>query len=152
VHMANHDGLTGLANRTRFVGRVDRALADPTTTSALLFIDLDHFKIVNDHLGHAYGDIVLQAVCKRIEAAIRPTDLAGRLGGDEIAVFCPKVASARLVSVRAALRRASLLLRTSPDVDIVTSTRQREELACPAAQRLRRTLGRRVRMCGLHLR
>ena len=89
VHMATHDGLTGLINRTRFVGRVNRALADPATTSALLFIDLDHFKLVNDHLGHHVGDIVLQAVCQRIESTIRSTDLAGRLGGDEIAIFCP---------------------------------------------------------------
>lgn len=92
VHMSNHDGLTGLANRTRFVSRVRQSLADPTGTSALLFIDLDHFKVVNDHLGHRYGDVVLQAVCKRIERTIRSTDLAGRLGGDEIGVFCPQIA------------------------------------------------------------
>ena len=91
VHVSTHDGLTGLANRTRFVGQVWRALADPTATSALLFIDLDHFKVVNDHLGHRYGDLVLQAVCKRIESTIRSTDVAGRLGGDEIGVFCPRI-------------------------------------------------------------
>ncbi|MCY7298491.1 MAG: diguanylate cyclase [Ilumatobacteraceae bacterium] len=119
VHMATHDGLTGLANRTRFVGRVDRALADPTTTSALLFIDLDHFKIVNDHLGHAYGDIVLQAVCKRIEAAIRPTDLAGRLGGDEIAVFCPKVAGRHEVISLAERVGAALAAPFSAEKEIV---------------------------------
>jgi len=119
VHMATHDGLTGLANRTGFAGRVDRALTDPTTTSALLFIDLDHFKIVNGHLGHAYGDIVLQAVCKRIEATIRPTDLAGRLGGDEIAVFCPKVAGRDEVISLAERIGAALAAPFSAEKEIV---------------------------------
>ncbi len=119
VHMATHDGLTGLANRTRFVGRVNRALADPTTTCALLFIDLDHFKIVNDHLGHNYGDIVLQAVCKRIASTIRSTDLAGRLGGDEFAVFCPQVAGPDEVIALAERVGAALAAPFSVEEEIV---------------------------------
>jgi diguanylate cyclase (GGDEF)-like protein len=93
LHMSTHDGLTGLANRAWFLGRVARTLDEGAGLVAVLFIDLDNFKAVNDHLGHRFGDGVLRAVCKRIESAIRPSDLAGRLGGDEIGVFCSEVAS-----------------------------------------------------------
>lgn len=91
LHMSTHDGLTGLANRSKFVGQIKREMAASTGLAGMLFIDLDHFKDVNDHLGHRYGDAVLQAACKRVEKTIRDAELAGRLGGDEIGVFCPQI-------------------------------------------------------------
>jgi diguanylate cyclase (GGDEF)-like protein len=119
IHLATHDGLTGLTNRTRFVERVNRTLAEPLTPSALLFIDLDRFKIVNDHLGHHYGNIVLQAVCKRIQSTIRSTDLAGRLGGDEIGVFCPRTTGRDEVIALAERIRAALAAPFSAEEEIV---------------------------------
>jgi diguanylate cyclase (GGDEF)-like protein len=93
LHMSTHDGLTGLSNRAGFAGTANRTLSAGTDLAGVLFIDLDHFKIVNDHLGHRVGDNVLRAASNRIESTIRSTDLAGRLGGDEIGVFCLHVTS-----------------------------------------------------------
>ncbi|MDX1657499.1 MAG: EAL domain-containing protein [Nitriliruptorales bacterium] len=89
-HRAFHDGLTGLANRHLFRDRVSQAVArgqrrdDPF---AVLFLDLDGFKNVNDTLGHAAGDELLKVVAKRIERAVRDHDTVARLGGDEFAVL-----------------------------------------------------------------
>ena len=101
-HLAFHDPLTGLANRTLFAQYVDNALAagDP---GAVLFIDLDDFKTVNDTLGHAAGDQLLVAVGERITACLRPEDNAARLGGDEFAVLLDEIADvedAQMVSSR----------------------------------------------------
>lgn len=93
LHKSTHDNLTGLAARSQFVARITRVMSTNAELSGMLFIDLDHFKVVNDHLGHRYGDEVLRAVSRRIEATIRSTDLAGRLGGDEIGVFCRELES-----------------------------------------------------------
>jgi diguanylate cyclase (GGDEF)-like protein/PAS domain S-box-containing protein len=89
-HDAFHDPLTGLANRALFGDRVAHALARRRPTSdraAVLFIDLDDFKLVNDSLGHAAGDTLLGAAAERIRACLRPQDTAARLGGDEFAVL-----------------------------------------------------------------
>jgi diguanylate cyclase (GGDEF)-like protein/PAS domain S-box-containing protein len=89
-HRAFHDELTGLANRALFLDRMDHALrvtrseADPVV---VLFVDLDDFKTVNDSLGHASGDQVLQAVAARIRRAAGTGDTAARLGGDEFALL-----------------------------------------------------------------
>ncbi len=89
-HRAFHDELTGLANRALFLDRMDHALrvtrseADPVV---VLFVDLDDFKSVNDSLGHASGDLVLQAVANRIRRAAGTGDTAARLGGDEFALL-----------------------------------------------------------------
>ncbi|HWL42468.1 MAG TPA: EAL domain-containing protein [Ilumatobacter sp.] len=89
-HRAFHDELTGLANRALFLDRMDHALrvtrseADPVV---VLFVDLDDFKSVNDSLGHASGDLVLQAVAGRIRRAAGTGDTAARLGGDEFALL-----------------------------------------------------------------
>lgn len=93
LHMSTHDELTGLSNRVGFERTSNGMLAAGTDLAGVLFIDLDHFKEVNDHLGHSFGDHVLRAASNRIESTIRSTDLAGRLGGDEIGVFCPHVTS-----------------------------------------------------------
>ena len=88
---AFHDGLTGLANRALFADRLDQALGcvrgSPERLSALLFIDLDDFKRVNDSLGHSAGDALLIEISERIRRCTRGEDTAARIGGDEFAVL-----------------------------------------------------------------
>lgn len=92
---ASHDSLTGLINRAEFELELSRALEQARTTEssgALLFIDLDHFKVVNDACGHAAGDQLLQQVSDMLRAAVRTRDFVGRFGGDEFAILlesCP---------------------------------------------------------------
>jgi diguanylate cyclase (GGDEF)-like protein len=96
-HQALHDGLTGLPNRTLLRDRTGQALrqADRELIPvALLLIDLDRFKEVNDTLGHRYGDQLLILVGERLQAALREVDTVARLGGDEFAVLLPRIASA----------------------------------------------------------
>jgi len=88
--LASHDTLTGLSNRRDFDARLEQALARSQRTSsqlALLFLDLDGFKDVNDKLGHSAGDQVLQIVAQRLTKIMRKSDTAGRMGGDEFAVI-----------------------------------------------------------------
>jgi diguanylate cyclase (GGDEF)-like protein len=84
---AYRDPLTDLANRALFMRRLHESLARPSGTSTVLFLDLDDFKRINDHAGHAAGDSVLIAAADRIRGSVRPSDLAARLGGDEFAVL-----------------------------------------------------------------
>ena len=90
-YQAFHDPLTGLANRTLFTERLTHGLSrrggDQDGRTAVLFVDLDDFKMVNDSLGHAAGDDVLRAVAERIRAAVRSFDTPARLGGDEFAIL-----------------------------------------------------------------
>src|SRR6476619_2857471 len=89
-HQAYHDALTGLPNRVLFTERVAAALAEKPiqeTSHAVLFLDLDRFKNVNDSWGHEAGDELLVQVAQRLQRAIRPEDIAARLGGDEFAVL-----------------------------------------------------------------
>jgi diguanylate cyclase (GGDEF)-like protein len=89
-HQALHDGLTGLANRVLFRDRVEHAVERSRRSGgdlALLFIDLDDFKVLNDTHGHARGDEILGAVAGRVLGVLRPVDTAARLGGDEFAVL-----------------------------------------------------------------
>jgi diguanylate cyclase (GGDEF)-like protein len=91
---AFRDPLTGLSNRSRFQERVEHSLARLRRSPkrvAVLFIDLDHFKLVNDRFGHTVGDRLLQAVAQRVEASVRPGDTAARLGGDEFAILLEDV-------------------------------------------------------------
>ena len=89
AHEATHDSLTGLLNRAGVLARVGQVLASATRAgrgTALLFVDLDDFKRVNDDHGHAAGDAVLAAVATRLTAEVRQGDVIGRLGGDEFVV------------------------------------------------------------------
>jgi diguanylate cyclase (GGDEF)-like protein/PAS domain S-box-containing protein len=88
AHMAHHDALTGLPNRVSFREKMEEALHHVARgeSLAVLCLDLDHFKSVNDTLGHPVGDALLQAVAERIRASARPTDMVARLGGDEFAI------------------------------------------------------------------
>ncbi len=91
THNALHDPLTGLPNRALLLDRVEVSLARSARVDksvAVLFLDLDRFKLINDSRGHTAGDVVLQAVAERLRAAVRPSDTVGRLGGDEFVVVC----------------------------------------------------------------
>jgi diguanylate cyclase (GGDEF)-like protein len=95
-HIAYHDSLTGLPNRQLFLNQMGMALhraRRTNSTVAVLYLDLDRFKIVNDSLGHAAGDLLLQTVADRIRTAVRGEDSVTRLGGDEFAVLCTDIAS-----------------------------------------------------------
>ena len=105
-HDALHDSLTGLANRALFLDRLDLALAQARrgrTGFAVLFFDLDRFKNINDSLGHSLGDKLLQALARRLEALLRPSDRIARIGGDEFAILADGLADAA-DATRVALR------------------------------------------------
>lgn len=91
--LASTDALTGLLNRRAFMQRLEQEWARcrrfPDTVVALLMFDLDHFKAINDSLGHASGDLVLRHFAGELQGGLRSTDLAGRLGGEEFAVLLP---------------------------------------------------------------
>lgn len=97
AHQALHDPLTGLPNRTLFLDRLGLALARlprRPTKLAVLFLDLDGFKEVNDSLGHSAGDRAIVAVAERIRSILRPSDTAARLGGDEFTILCEDITDA----------------------------------------------------------
>jgi len=93
LRQATHDSLTGLANRSLLEERLGHALADNDheTMTAVVFIDLDRFKLINDLHSHATGDQVLRAVADRISGAVRPYDTAARWGGDEFLVLLERL-------------------------------------------------------------
>jgi diguanylate cyclase (GGDEF)-like protein len=101
AHQATHDVLTGLANRVLLSRRLEEAAAP-----AVVFIDLDDFKTVNDRLGHAAGDALLVAAGRRIAGAVREGDTVARLGGDEFAIVVADRADADAVAARVAERLA----------------------------------------------
>ncbi len=93
-HQALHDALTGLPNRELFRDRIDQAVnASRRTgeTAVVMIMDLDHFKEINDTLGHHMGDLLLQEVSRRLRLALRESDTVARLGGDEFGVLLPRV-------------------------------------------------------------
>lgn len=97
-YLATHDVLTGLPNRLLLLDRISQALAfdrRSRTPAAVLFIDLDHFKVINDSLGHDIGDLLLKEVATRLQSCMREEDTVARQGGDEFIVLLPRIAHAR---------------------------------------------------------
>ena len=114
LHQTLHDGLTGLPNRALLLDRLahalDRALRRESGV-AVLFLDVDHFKAVNDSIGHAGGDALLREVAARLRATVRPEDTVARLGGDEFVICCEEV--------------------TDPDAAVLMADRIRDAFASP---------------------
>ncbi|CAM3020490.1 putative bifunctional diguanylate cyclase/phosphodiesterase [Skermania piniformis] len=106
-HRARHDGLTGTANRTRLLEKLEDAI-ESTSPGALLMLDLDRFKEVNDTLGHHHGDLLLREVAHRLLGAVGSNDLVARLGGDEFAVLLPSTENADQAMTSAARIREAL--------------------------------------------
>jgi diguanylate cyclase (GGDEF)-like protein/PAS domain S-box-containing protein len=144
-HLAHHDALTDLPNRLAFIERaqvlIDAAQAPPpapppavadrdagvSTTLALLFIDLDHFKRVNDSLGHPVGDVLLQTVAERITRSLRGGDLVARFGGDEFVLLlagnptrdaAQEVASKLLGAIGAPLQVEGASISVTPSIGV----------------------------------
>ena len=137
-HQAFHDPLTGLANRALLRDRIDHALShrrDGTSISAVMLMDIDDFKLLNDSLGHEAGDAALAAVAGRLSEVLRPADTAARLGGDEFAIFVEDISSPDeavrigervLTAVQKPLRLGNrrLLLRSSLGVALAERGKQ----------------------------
>jgi diguanylate cyclase (GGDEF)-like protein/PAS domain S-box-containing protein len=93
-HRVLHDALTGLPNRASFVGSLEEALARATASGSpigILFLDLDHFKLINDTIGHHAGDELLRAVAPRLRSHLRPGDIVARFGGDEFGILVDRL-------------------------------------------------------------
>ena len=122
-HLAHHDQLTDLPNRFLFADRLDAALtrADRNKTRVgLIFIDLDRFKPINDHYGHAVGDKVLIGVAKRLRACVRKTDTVARLGGDEFVAILEEITGEREVRSLAEKIVAAIASPETIDGEILT--------------------------------
>ena len=139
LHQTLHDPLTGLPNRTLLRDRLGHALSRSVrveeSSVALLFLDLDYFKLVNDSLGHAAGDAILVEAAPRLRATVRPSDTVARFGGDEFVVCCEDVRSGTetiamaeriLATMRDPFIAGGQELRLSTSIGIALATRPDE--------------------------
>jgi diguanylate cyclase (GGDEF)-like protein len=120
-HQADHDPLTGLYNRRRFGEELDRALYHSSRyshPSALLMLDIDHFKLINDTRGHRVGDEVLKALAQSISSRLRTSDLVGRLGGDEFAILLHEVGPDEALTIAEDIRMTIAARQTDPSVRV----------------------------------
>ena len=106
VHLALHDMLTGLPNRSLFIDRLQHALAGRETSIAVMLLDLDGFKSINDGFGHSAGDALLIAVADRLSAALRPSDTVARFGGDEFTILTESAGEVEATAAAARVLRA----------------------------------------------
>ena len=136
-HFALHDPLTGLPNRAYFLRLLERAVERAKQGEeyllALLFIDLDHFKEINDSFGHHFGDELLKAVAYRLQASIRASDIVARLGGDEFVILLDRIETAQIAHdvakrVQADLQRSVHIfgkqVQTSASIGVTLNTRR----------------------------
>lgn len=131
--LSRHDPLTGLVNRVAFEESLQEALADNQrhgASAALLMVDVDGFKQVNDTLGHAAGDKILQEVARRLRSCVRPGDTIGRMGGDEFAIVLPgaephsasKIAQRIVVGMAASMKDGAADAGVGVSIGVAVST------------------------------
>ncbi|TDV26730.1 diguanylate cyclase/phosphodiesterase with PAS/PAC sensor(s) [Paraburkholderia caballeronis] len=128
--LATHDALTGLPNRTLFTERLDQSIARARRSGkrvAVMFVDLDRFKLINDTMGHSVGDEALAVIASRLKHAVRETDTVARLGGDEFTLLIEdiddirhvgQIAQSLMEQVGAAIHRGEHLLFVTPSIGI----------------------------------
>jgi len=124
-HLAYHDALTGLPNRRLLLDRLNQAIAQASRQKkrvALVFFDVDGFKVINDKLGHTNGDKLLQGVAQRLSSCLRAADTACRYGGDEFIVLLPEVEGERSAAVVEQKIRATLAAPYLVDGTMITVT------------------------------
>lgn len=131
-HQARHDPLTGLPNRTQLFEQLSELMADSADPLAVLFVDLDDFKAVNDSLGHDTGDMLLIQIGERLRRATRASDMVVRVGGDEFVVVCPgvgdigiaaEVAGRLLAGITAEVRVGDAVIRPSGSIGVALRSR-----------------------------
>jgi diguanylate cyclase (GGDEF)-like protein len=140
-HLAMHDTLTGVLNARAYYEVCDRLIASARRSQrpySVLFVDLDHFKSINDHHGHAAGDLVLKAVAETLGQTLRESDVLGRIGGEEFSVFLPETSRDAAViaaeNLRAAVERlcpsigGGERLRITASIGVAGNTREGEDM------------------------
>lgn len=134
MHQASHDALTGVTNTHAYYAMGDQLLALAQRQGrelAVLFIDLDHFKAINDRYGHLAGDQVLKAVARCVQARLRRSDVLGRIGGEEFSVLLPGTDCANAVQIAEDLRLA--LEGLQPEVTVSALGQQRQQIPITAS-------------------
>ena len=108
------DGLTQISNRGHFIESVKQSLQNPAKSVSLILFDMDHFKSINDTFGHSTGDWVLKTVCNTVKSQLRPTDLFGRLGGEEFAICLVNLSEAGVLALAERCREGVAAIDTKP--------------------------------------